>query len=302
MAAIDILCKIDATSNSVDTLYKEVSYIPMFGTNEQVLGQASFQYGISNNPLTSPPTYIDDETAAAALWPGYTETSVIDYANSQAQYTAYDSANLIFMREGERRQVSRDITTALSALTLDAITVGSTNKAFTSTEKTKLSGITTGATANDTDANLKNRANHTGTQAASTITGLATVATSGSYSDLTGKPSVPVMQAYEGVTQHLGAFPVFKSATVSSGTAVMYLTADGTSGGAALFPNGIIQDSVNVIVSDATASYQMSWAFTNSNKTLTVTANKLTTSNILTGVLGQAQANSATIRLTVWGY
>lgn len=35
------------------------------------------------------------------------------------------------------------------------------------------------------------RANHTGTQAATTITGLATVATSGSYTDLSNKPSIP---------------------------------------------------------------------------------------------------------------
>lgn len=37
---------------------------------------------------------------------------------------------------------------------------------------TKLAGIATGATANDTDANLKARANHTGTQAISTVTNL----------------------------------------------------------------------------------------------------------------------------------
>ena len=41
---------------------------------------------------------------------------------------------------------------------------------FTTAEKTKLGGVATGATANDTDANLKNRANHTGTQSADTIT------------------------------------------------------------------------------------------------------------------------------------
>lgn len=39
-------------------------------------------------------------------------------------------------------------------------------------DKTKLDGVATGATANDTDANLKARANHTGTQAISTVTGL----------------------------------------------------------------------------------------------------------------------------------
>src|SRR5690606_15187709 len=51
-------------------------------------------------------------------------------------------------------------------------------------------GIQAGATANQTDAYLLNRANHTGTQAASTISGLATVATSGSYNDLTDKPTI----------------------------------------------------------------------------------------------------------------
>lgn len=60
-----------------------------------------------------------------------------------------------------------------------------------SAAKDKLDNIQAGATANQTDAYLLNRANHTGTQAASTITGLATVATSGSYNDLTNKPSIP---------------------------------------------------------------------------------------------------------------
>lgn len=48
-------------------------------------------------------------------------------------------------------------------LTADDVADGTTNKAFLATERTKLTGIATGATANDTDANLKNRANHTGT-------------------------------------------------------------------------------------------------------------------------------------------
>lgn len=128
----------------------------------------------------------------------------------------------------------------------------------------------------------------------------AAVATSGAYSDLSGKPSIA--SPYEGITGRSGSFPIFKSVTVGSGVAVFHLTADGTSTGTALFPNGVIADSVNATVSDATASYQMSWAFSNSNKTLTVTANKLTTSNILTGILGQAAANSASVKLSVWGY
>lgn len=40
---------------------------------------------------------------------------------------------------------------------------------YTTTEKNKLAGVASGATANATDANLKARANHTGTQSADTV-------------------------------------------------------------------------------------------------------------------------------------
>ena len=46
--------------------------------------------------------------------------------------------------------------------------------AFVDGDKTKLNGIATGATANDTDANLRDRTTHTGVQAISTVTGLQT--------------------------------------------------------------------------------------------------------------------------------
>lgn len=59
------------------------------------------------------------------------------------------------------------------------------------TDKFKLDGIQAGATANSTDAFLRARLNHTGTQPVSTITGLAALATSGSASDL-GSGTVPV--------------------------------------------------------------------------------------------------------------
>lgn len=62
---------------------------------------------------------------------------------------------------------------------------------FTTAKDTKLSGVATSATANSSDATLLARTNHTGTQAAGTITGLATVATSGAYNDLSGKPTIP---------------------------------------------------------------------------------------------------------------
>jgi hypothetical protein len=64
--------------------------------------------------------------------------------------------------------------TGTVVLDQDDVLDGTIHKQYSATEKTKLAGIATGATANDTDANLKNRANHTGSQAISTVTGLQT--------------------------------------------------------------------------------------------------------------------------------
>lgn len=71
-----------------------------------------------------------------------------------------------------------------------ATVLTNTTAAFTTAQETKLAGIASGATANATDAQLRDRSTHTGTQAAGTITGLATVATSGSAADLTGNLAV----------------------------------------------------------------------------------------------------------------
>jgi hypothetical protein len=55
-----------------------------------------------------------------------------------------------------------------------SVVLTNTTASFTTAQETKLAGIATAATANDTDANLKNRANHTGTQAISTVADLQT--------------------------------------------------------------------------------------------------------------------------------
>lgn len=106
---------------------------------------------------------------------------------------------------------------------------------------------------------------------------------------------------YAGTTQKTQPIVVTKSVAVGSGVAVFHFTDDGLSTGTPLFPNGPDMNSIVPYVNDASASYQFGWAWTNSNKTLTVTTNKLTTSNILTGVLGQAAANGSTCTVTVWG-
>jgi hypothetical protein len=236
------------------------------------------------------------EMRAAMMADIYTKTEVddaVDTAINNLISSAPGTLNTLdelAASLGDDANFASTITTALTGKVDKVTGKGLSTEDYSSAEKSKLAGIATGATANDTDANLKDRANHTGTQTASTISDFASTAQA-----LGGK-------SFQGTTQRNGAFPIFKSVTVSSGTAVFHLTSDGTSGGAALFPNGPITESVNAFVSDATASYQMSYAWSNSNKTLTVTANKLTTSNIITGILGQAQANGSTVFVQVWGY
>ena len=58
---------------------------------------------------------------------------------------------------------------------------------YTTAEQTKLSNIAENSTANDTDANLLSRANHTGTQTASTISDFDTEV--GNHTDVTANTS-----------------------------------------------------------------------------------------------------------------
>jgi hypothetical protein len=90
--------------------------------------------------------------------------------------------------------------------TLHADATTSVSGFMSGADKTKLNGIATGATANATDAALRDRATHTGTQAVGTITGLAAVATSASASDLTaGTLAAARMPAHTGdVTSAVG--------------------------------------------------------------------------------------------------
>lgn len=67
--------------------------------------------------------------------------------------------------------------------------------AFTDDEKSKLAGIASEATKNNTDATLLSRANHTGTQSISTITGLQT-ALDAKYSTRGAiSPAIPALRA-----------------------------------------------------------------------------------------------------------
>jgi hypothetical protein len=92
-----------------------------------------------------------------------------------ANITVADSTKEPTITAGTSAQYYRGDKT-FQTLNADAVPDGVTNKAFTDTDKTKLSGIATSATANSADATLLARANHTGSQTASTISDFNTVA------------------------------------------------------------------------------------------------------------------------------
>jgi len=74
--------------------------------------------------------------------------------------------------------------------TIGVALVGVGNIAVTVNDAADTITITTTATVNSTDAQLRDRSTHTGTQPASTVTGLAAVATTGVYTDLAGRPTL----------------------------------------------------------------------------------------------------------------
>lgn len=93
----------------------------------------------------------------------------------------------------------------------------STAGVLSATDKTKLDGIAAGATVNSTDATLLNRANHTGAQATSTVTGLDTA--------LSGKAPLSHTHVATDITSGTVA-----AARLGSGTAnnTSFLRGDGT--------------------------------------------------------------------------
>ena len=101
---------------------------------------------------------------------------------------------------------------------IDAAYVHTDNN-YTTAEALKLAGIASGATVNSPDATLLSRANHTGSQAQSTITGLTTdLAAKAPLSNptFTGTVTLPEGQVVNGVTL-----------TTAGGTS-NFLRADGT--------------------------------------------------------------------------
>lgn len=79
--------------------------------------------------------------------------------------------------------------------------------------------------------------------------------------------------------------------TTTTGQLVIYLTENGASDGAAIFPNQILH--ANVFVSDPNNTFGVGYAITNSNKTLTITVNVRTFGGVT--ILGIPVLGSTTL-------
>lgn len=133
------------------------------------------------------------------------------------------------------------------------------------------------------------------TLAYSKLTGapsLATVATSGSYNDLSGKPTIPLaitltttgttgsatlVGSTLNIPLYVGVSDYTSTTTTTSGNAIFYLTSDGTSTGTALYTNITY---VQPVVNDATLNYTYGWIISVDKKTLTINTKVSTGINI----------------------
>jgi hypothetical protein len=122
---------------------------------------------------------------------------------------------------------------------------------MTGADKTKLDGVATGATANSSDAQLRDRSTHTGTQEVGTITGLGTLATqSGTFSGTssgtnTGDQAITstsdatshtiTLSASGGSLQLVEGANVTLTTTGTSGAAVLTIASTGGGGGGDAF-------------------------------------------------------------------
>ena len=166
--------------------------------------------------------------------------------------TGTGATNLSYTASPTNGVVTSDTGTDATLLAADATNAGLMLPA----EKTKLAGIATGATANSADATLLSRANHTGTQAAGTITGLAAVATSGSAADLSA-----------------GILPAARFDDTAHGArAGGTLHSNAVAAGAAGFMTGADKTKLDGIASGATANSSDAVLLARANHTGTQTA------------------------------
>lgn len=156
MLTLDFVLRTDNFFNSSGVLFIDGSFDGIYGTGTII--NYGVQFSIKETMNAGASEFTSIEEAAQYYFDTLAEDQVTLLNDFILGLSAFELGQL----------------RVVSPTTFDDLDNGSTNKAFTATEKTKLSGITVGATANSSDATLLARTNHTGTQAISTVTGLQT--------------------------------------------------------------------------------------------------------------------------------
>lgn len=114
-------------------------------------------------------TTISPNQPATVVNVGTSSAAVFDFSIPQGQTGSSGDGS------GDMVKADYDPTNKnADAFRMDNMTEGTTTKILTATERTKLAGIASGATANATDASLRDRTTHTGEQPISSVTGLQT--------------------------------------------------------------------------------------------------------------------------------
>lgn len=117
-----------------------------------------------------------------------------------------------------------------------------------------LAGKETAGAAAAAQAFAIQRSNHTGTQSASTVTGLATVATSGAYNDLSGKPTIPAAQVQADYAQaNTGAVDFIKNKPTLGTAATQNVGAFATAAQGTKADNAATATALSTEVSDRIA-------------------------------------------------
>lgn len=123
------------------------------------------KFGISNGSAW---TYVSTQTPLDAE--AVQDLVAAMLSGSTGVTATYDDTAGTIQLSVATGSVTNAMVNAAAAITLDKLAETAALKLLTSTERTKLTGVATGATANQTDAYLLSRGNGTGTQTADTIT------------------------------------------------------------------------------------------------------------------------------------
>ena len=150
--------------------------IPVVDSSEAVTKKVQVSTLLANQ-LTA-----DERAKLQGIQAGATANQTDAHLKSRGNHTGTQTASTI--SDFDTEVANNSSVTANSAkvsadgsvTTHSDVTSAGSGQIITTTERNKLAGIASGATANASDANLKNRANHTGTQTLSTISDAGTSA------------------------------------------------------------------------------------------------------------------------------